>query len=589
MPTLLETVQSVVTLLEANEARVADWVNGDASAEYTTTDSVAVPSIRKFLAQTFLWQGEYTPGGTVYVLGHTFKNGYIAYRVTTSFTSTTFAADSVNYEVLFDLSDVVADAETAKTAAELAETNAETAQTAAELAETNAETAKTAAELAETNAETAETGAVAAQAAAQSALVTKASAAGKALQVADTIDISTLPTITDDFALVVTASTGIRISGTDTTIEVNAGDISVTLGATTRTYTATIAGRAKVALTRTGTALSVYVNGVSTGASQVLFGDVNLDTVSTVAAGAIISGMALYNTSLTGTQIAAITTYGVPSWLAQNPVNQWGSLIYSSDFTVNGDSFSSSNNDFTFSDNAWNYKADSDSSLLRSVGLVAGQSVRLVITSSGGTVRLACIQNASVGLFVGNSAIDTFTLTDGETVFEGVVSSGTDGVINIRGLTEGGAFAITAIEVTRLGAVASLPLTEGNGAQHRDLSTNRYDALASLTDGHLAPRDFGNIRVINVDGSADSFPFGDVITLSPYTIITGVIVDNRYIPVDSTVEQNLSYREIHIEVSGGTDIIQRSDGTTHQDLVTITATTQSDFDLTILTQRGGNL
>ena len=575
MPTLLETVQSVVTLLEANEARVADWVNGDASAEYTTTDSVAVPSIRKFLAQTFLWQGEYTPGGTVYVLGHTFKNGYIAYRVTTSFTSTTFAADSVNYEVLFDLSDVVADAETAKTAAELAETNAETAQTAAELAETNAETA--------------ETGAVAAQAAAQSALVTKASAAGKALQVADTIDISTLPTITDDFALVVTASTGIRISGTDTTIEVNAGDISVTLGATTRTYTATIAGRAKVALTRTGTALSVYVNGVSTGASQVLSGDVNLDTVSTVAAGAIISGMALYNTSLTGTQIAAIATYGVPSWLAQNPVNQWGSLIYSSDFTVNGDSFSSSNNDFTFSGNAWNYDADRDSSLIRSVGLVAGQSVRLVITSSGGTVRLACIQNASVGLFVGNSAIDTFTLTDGETVFEGVVSSGTDGRINIRGVTEGGDFSITAIEVTRLGAVASLPLTEGNGAQHRDLSTNRYDALASLTDGHLAPRDFGNIRVINVDGSADSFPFGDVITLSPYTIITGVIVDNRYIPVDSTVEQNLSYREIHIEVSGGTDIIQRSDGTTHQDLVTITATTQSDFDLTILTQRGGNL
>jgi hypothetical protein len=417
----------------------------------------------------------------------------------------------------------------------------------------------------------------------------KTYAAGRALQVADTIDISTLPTLAGDFAFVFTASTGIRISGTDTTIEVNAGDITVTLGATTRTYTATIAGRAEVALTRTGTALSVFVNGVSTGASQVLSGDVNLDTVSTVAAGAIISGMALYNTSLTGTQIAAIATYGVPSWLAQNPVNQWGSLIYSSDFTADGDSFSTSNSAFTFSGNAWNYDADNDSSLIRSVGLVAGQSVRLVITSSGGTVRLTCVQNASVGLFVGNSHIDTFTLTDGETVFEGVVSSGTDGRINIRGMTEGGAFAITAIEVTRLGAVASLPLTEGNGAQHRDLSTNRYDALASLTDGHLAPRDFGNIRVINVDGSADSFPFGDVITLSPYTIITGVIVDNRYIPVDSTVEQNLSYREIHIEVSGGTDIIQRSDGTTHQDLVTITATTQSDFDLTILTQRGGNL
>ena len=77
------------------------------------------------------------------------------------------------------------------------------------------------------------------------ALNNKTYAAGRALQVADTIDISTLPTITGDFALVFTASTGIRISGTDTTIEVNAGDISVTLGATTRTYTATIAGRAR--------------------------------------------------------------------------------------------------------------------------------------------------------------------------------------------------------------------------------------------------------------------------------------------------------------------------------------------------------
>ena len=54
-----------------------------------------------------------------------------------------------------DASTAKDDAETAQTAAELAETNAETAQTAAELAQTNSETAQTAAELAQTNAETA--------------------------------------------------------------------------------------------------------------------------------------------------------------------------------------------------------------------------------------------------------------------------------------------------------------------------------------------------------------------------------------------------------------------------------------------------
>lgn len=127
MPTLLETVQAVVTLLTANEVRSDLWLNGDETTDYTTTGGTVVPSVQKFLAETFRWQGEYTPGGTEYVLGQTFKEGYSAYRVTTSFTSTTFGADSANYELWFDLSNVVTDAEAARDAAQAAQAAAETA------------------------------------------------------------------------------------------------------------------------------------------------------------------------------------------------------------------------------------------------------------------------------------------------------------------------------------------------------------------------------------------------------------------------------------------------------------------------------
>ncbi len=120
MPTLKEQVETLVANLVLNEARVDTWVNGTDAEDYTPSGGGSVPSIRKLLAETFRWQGDYSPGGTEYTLGQTFKNDYIAYRVTTSFTSTTFGADAANYEILFDLSDVVTDAESARDAAEAA-------------------------------------------------------------------------------------------------------------------------------------------------------------------------------------------------------------------------------------------------------------------------------------------------------------------------------------------------------------------------------------------------------------------------------------------------------------------------------------
>jgi len=137
MPTLKEQVEAVVADLVLNEARLDVWVNGTDSQDYTTSGGATVPSIRKFIAETFKFQGTYAAGGTNYTIGQTFKGAtgddrYKMFRVTANFTSTTFAGDSASYETLFDFAQVVADAETAQAAAETAQAAAEAAQSATE-------------------------------------------------------------------------------------------------------------------------------------------------------------------------------------------------------------------------------------------------------------------------------------------------------------------------------------------------------------------------------------------------------------------------------------------------------------------------
>jgi hypothetical protein len=123
--TLKQQVEAVVAALVINEARSDIWVNGDETADYTTSGGVAVPSIRKLIANTFNYQGAYASGGTDYTIGQTFKGAtgvdqYKLFRVHTSFTSTTLGADAANYDTIFDFSQVVTDAETAQAAAESA-------------------------------------------------------------------------------------------------------------------------------------------------------------------------------------------------------------------------------------------------------------------------------------------------------------------------------------------------------------------------------------------------------------------------------------------------------------------------------------
>ena len=143
-PTLKQQVTDAITSLVAHEGSVSEWVNGDTSASYTTTDNVEVPSIQKFIADSFNYAGEYT-ASTAYSLGQTFRGAtsvndedtYRMFRVTTAFNSGSDALVSEGvdgkYEVLFDLSavkDAMDSATASETAAEVSELAAAASETA---------------------------------------------------------------------------------------------------------------------------------------------------------------------------------------------------------------------------------------------------------------------------------------------------------------------------------------------------------------------------------------------------------------------------------------------------------------------------
>ena len=158
-PTLKQQVTDAITSLVAHEGSVSEWVNGDTSASYTTLDGTPVPSIQKFIADSFNYAGEYT-ASTAYTLGQTFRgaasvndaNAYRMFRVTTAFNSGSDALVSSGvdgkYEVLFDLSVV----HNAISTTEQAKNDAVAAKVTAEQAKNDAVAAKVATEQAENNA-----------------------------------------------------------------------------------------------------------------------------------------------------------------------------------------------------------------------------------------------------------------------------------------------------------------------------------------------------------------------------------------------------------------------------------------------------
>jgi hypothetical protein len=140
------------------------------------------------------------------------------------------------------------------------------------------------------------------------------------------------------------------------------------------------------------------------------------------------------------------------------------------------------------------------------------------------------------------------------------------------------------ITVTKLGALAALPMDDGANSVLRDLSDNRNDALLSETGiQHLLPQVNGSVRgdALDATGGAYLLRAGNII--DPATVITGVTVDGVYHAADGA--QNDTYRRIRYITSGSDVLIQRSDGSTHQTIATATPSDTTDFNLVVHTQR----
>tara|TARA_R110002020_G_scaffold472424_1_gene700433 strand:- start:23878 stop:25641 length:1764 start_codon:yes stop_codon:yes gene_type:complete len=134
MPTLNEQVIAIVANLNRDGGNLDIFMNGDENATYTDTGATVVPAVQKMVKDfedRTEYTGEYVGGGTAYTRGQTFNEVWVAYVVTSDFTSTTFGGDAANYKVSFDLTDIVQDAEDAATAAAASAVAAGDSETAA--------------------------------------------------------------------------------------------------------------------------------------------------------------------------------------------------------------------------------------------------------------------------------------------------------------------------------------------------------------------------------------------------------------------------------------------------------------------------
>mgnify|MGYP003663525660 CR=1 FL=1 len=110
MPTLNELVIQMTDDLQRDTANADVWVNGDEVATYADTNARIIPSIQKLVADfenRTEYTGVYAVGGTAYIRGQTFNEGFAAYVVTSDFTSTTFLSDAGSYKISFDLTTIV--------------------------------------------------------------------------------------------------------------------------------------------------------------------------------------------------------------------------------------------------------------------------------------------------------------------------------------------------------------------------------------------------------------------------------------------------------------------------------------------------
>jgi hypothetical protein len=274
--------------------------------------------------------------------------------------------------------------------------------------------------------------------------------------------------------------------------------------------------------------------------------------------------------------------------------DRWGNPtpVYESDFTVNEDGWVSING-ATVSANTGNNTLEITQTTGNSgavQGLFIGKQIQRIEWSakrvSGDSAPLTCQLRSSGGSTVltniakssnvtWNGSLYTFSVLDTEESYwvEFIASSEIDSLFLRLQDTPlvATTFQVSDIKITQVGCIADLPLDEGIGYQFHDRSSNHFDALASTTGvTHLVPKQTGKVRVKAANASSAMYMLRADSILPTDSIISNVLSEQRYVDLTNSAQTLDDYR-IRLNPSGSDLQIQRSDGSNHATLGTVTA------------------
>lgn len=341
-----------------------------------------------------------------------------------------------------------------------------------------------------------------------------------------------------------------------------------------------------------------YVNGVLTTtvvttAPTGTYGDATsgrgLSLGYTVGFGKLVgklSDFTPFNTALTAAQALEIYNAGsAEAWLAENPEYMWGGEVNTLSTAVND----ATNAYETFSgatDSAFS-AANTDSGFdfaYFPLGTTSGVGDYWLVTgtltlNSGTGVRVALRNTIGIASYIVDvSASGAFAV-----YLTGVASGGT----RLAFMTPTGSgnvdFSVSGVNMVSAGALAHLPLTD-DCRQLRDISPNRYDAIASATGvNHLKQKDTHVFRADSATGTGSPYLIAASDILAPNEVVTGVTVDGRYYAASGA--QTDSYRRIQLVINASNIDVKRSNGTSVETIASTTPTSTTDFDIAVLTQR----
>lgn len=292
----------------------------------------------------------------------------------------------------------------------------------------------------------------------------------------------------------------------------------------------------------------------------------------------VISDFALFNTDLTAAQVADLATLGLEGFRAKYPELGTGVYIEGSGFSFNqaSDAGSASASRFNFT---------SSSTFGRQAISTSGTSVKtgdtVKVTLSNVTLPASDCEieiRTSAGSFASNRIVIT-----GNGDYLLVPTADLNNFqITVRTNSSGDTFDGEVDSIDILGSVAAYTLNEGIGRQIRDISGNANDALLSLTGfEHLATKDEGRVRVKAADASSAAYMIQAADIIPEDCVVTEIVAEERLVATTNSA-QTLNDNRIRLNPSGSDLQMQRSDGSNHQTLGTVTAPTSlSDVDVDI--------